>query len=103
RELLGELLLALRRPAAALTAFEASQQRAPERFRGLYGAAQAAAQSNDIAQAKRYSLLYLLSAPLTIPLGYCHINSFRRASSGGEAMARRRKEDRRASLASRGI
>jgi hypothetical protein len=39
RELLGELLLTLRRPAAALTAFEAFQQRAPERFRSLYGAA----------------------------------------------------------------
>ena len=45
----------------------------------------------------------LLSAPLTIPLVYCHVNSFRRTSSGGEAMTRRRKEDRRAGLASRGI
>jgi tetratricopeptide (TPR) repeat protein len=54
RELLGELLLALQRPAEALTAFEASQQRAPERFRSLYGSAQAAVHSNDIAQAKRY-------------------------------------------------
>jgi hypothetical protein len=35
--------------------------------------------------------LDLLSAPLTIPLVYCHINSFRRASGCGEAMARRRK------------
>src|SRR3989442_14988635 len=35
--------------------------------------------------------LDLLSAPLTIPLVCCHINSFRRASSCGEAMARRRK------------
>ena len=33
----------------------------------------------------------LLSAPLTIPLGCCHINRFRRASRCGEAMARRRK------------
>jgi DNA-binding response OmpR family regulator len=47
--------------------------------------------------------LDLLSAPLKIPLVYCHINRFRRASSCGEAMARRRKEDRRAGLASRGI
>jgi len=54
RELLGELLLELRRPAEALTEFEASQRREPERFRGIYGAAQAAAQSGDIAQAKRY-------------------------------------------------
>jgi hypothetical protein len=47
--------------------------------------------------------LYLLSALLTIPLGCCHINKFRRASKCGAAMARRRKEDRRAAIASRGI
>jgi hypothetical protein len=49
------------------------------------------------------SALYLLSAPLTIPLVCCHIKSFRRASSCGEAMARRRKEERRAGIASRGM
>jgi tetratricopeptide (TPR) repeat protein len=54
RELLGEMLLELKRPADALKEFEASQVREPERFRGLYGAAQAAAQSGDSAKAKRY-------------------------------------------------
>ncbi|HYB42176.1 MAG TPA: hypothetical protein VEL75_10430 [Candidatus Methylomirabilis sp.] len=54
RELLGELLLELKRPAEALQAFEASQMREPDRFRGLYGAAQAAAQSGDGAKARRY-------------------------------------------------
>src|SRR5262252_2505151 len=49
------------------------------------------------------SIIDLLSAPLTIPLVCCHINNFRRASSGSEAMARRRKEERRAGLASRGM
>jgi hypothetical protein len=48
-------------------------------------------------------VLYLLSAPLTMPLVCRHIKSFRRASSGGEAMARRRKEERRAGIASRGM
>src|SRR5215813_14995127 len=48
-------------------------------------------------------LLYLLSAPLTIPLVCCYINHFRRAASCSEAMARRRKEERRAGLASRGM
>src|SRR5207248_4344130 len=47
--------------------------------------------------------LHLLSAPLTIPLICCQINSFRRASSCGEAMAKRRKEDGRAGTASRGM
>lgn len=54
RELLGELLLALKRPADALKEFEASQVREPDRFRGVFGAAQAVAQSGDRATAKRY-------------------------------------------------
>jgi tetratricopeptide (TPR) repeat protein len=54
RELLGEMLLELKRPADALKEFEASQIREPERFRGYYGAAQAAAQSGDKTKAKRY-------------------------------------------------
>jgi hypothetical protein len=48
-------------------------------------------------------LLDLLPAPLTVPLVCCPIKSFRRASSGGEAMARRRKEDWRTGLAARGM
>ena len=54
RELLGEMLLALKRPAEALKEFEASHVREPERFRGYYGAGEAAAQSGDTAKAKRY-------------------------------------------------
>jgi tetratricopeptide (TPR) repeat protein len=42
REMLGELLLELDQPAAALSAFEQSQQADPNRFRNLYGAARAA-------------------------------------------------------------
>src|SRR5215813_13706251 len=45
----------------------------------------------------------LLSAPLTIPLVCCHIKHFRRAVRCGEAMARRRKEEQWAGLASRGM
>jgi tetratricopeptide (TPR) repeat protein len=54
RELLGEMLLELKRPVEALKEFEASHAREPERLRGYYGAAQAAAQSGDQAKAKRY-------------------------------------------------
>ena len=54
RELLGEMLLELKRPADALKEFEASHVREPERFRGYVGAVQAAAQSGDKAKAKRY-------------------------------------------------
>jgi len=49
-----ELLLELKRPAEALSEFETSERREPDRFRGIYGAALAAAQSGDIAKAKRY-------------------------------------------------
>jgi tetratricopeptide (TPR) repeat protein len=54
RELLGEMLLELKHPADALQEFESSHTREPDRFRGLYGAAQAAAQSGDKAKAKQY-------------------------------------------------
>lgn len=54
RELLGDMLLELKRPAEALKEFEASAQREPIRFRGLAGAAQAAAQAGDPAKAREY-------------------------------------------------
>ena len=54
RELLGELLLAVKQPERALQAFEQSFKSAPNRFRGFYGAAKAAEQLGDRAQARRY-------------------------------------------------
>jgi tetratricopeptide (TPR) repeat protein len=54
RELLGEMLLELKRPTEALKEFETSQTREPNRFHGFAGAAQAAAQSGDASKAKQY-------------------------------------------------
>jgi tetratricopeptide (TPR) repeat protein len=54
RELLGDMLMELKRPAEALTEYEASQQREPNRYRGLYGAGQAAAQSGNRDKARHY-------------------------------------------------
>ncbi|MBV8600030.1 MAG: hypothetical protein JO359_00550 [Candidatus Eremiobacteraeota bacterium] len=54
RELLGDLLLALDRPADALREYEMSQIREPNRFRGLNGSAMAAARAGDRAKAKGY-------------------------------------------------
>jgi len=54
RELFGEMLLEVRQPAEALKAFEASAQREPNHFRGVYGAAQAAALSDDRDKARIY-------------------------------------------------
>ena len=54
RELLGDMLLEMKRPAEALKEFEASEKHDPNRFRGISGAARAAAESGDNAKAKRY-------------------------------------------------
>lgn len=63
RELLGELLLDLGRPAEALREFEASQLREPNRLRGYYGVARAAELSGDLAKAKlQYTQLVTLTA-----------------------------------------
>ena len=53
RELLGEMLMALKQPAAALAEFERSQVREPNRFRSLAGAALAADAAGDRAKARR--------------------------------------------------
>jgi tetratricopeptide (TPR) repeat protein len=54
RELLGDMLLELDQPAEALRAFESSARREPNRLRGLYGAATAAARAGDREKARRY-------------------------------------------------
>ena len=54
RELYGDMLMAANRPADALVAYEQSQTREPNRYRGLYGAAQAAAQSGNREKARMY-------------------------------------------------
>jgi tetratricopeptide (TPR) repeat protein len=54
RELLGEMLLEMNQAAEALQAFETSDKRDPNRFRGIYGAAKAAALAGDQAKAKSY-------------------------------------------------
>jgi tetratricopeptide (TPR) repeat protein len=54
REQLGELLLELKQPAAALLEFETSLRNAPNRFNGLYGAARAANLAEDRKRARNY-------------------------------------------------
>src|SRR5207244_2910365 len=63
RELLGEMLLTLDRPAPALIEFERSLQRDPNRFRAVYGAARAAEAAGNSAVAKgHYARLQSLTA-----------------------------------------
>lgn len=52
--MLGDLLLEVREPQAALREFEASLRNAPNRFNSLYGAARAAALSGDQEKAKAF-------------------------------------------------
>jgi hypothetical protein len=54
RELLGELLLEVNQPAAALVEFEASLQRVPNRFHSFYGAAGAAELAGDPEKARGF-------------------------------------------------
>ncbi len=54
REQLGNLLLATGKPKEAQREFEAALKIYPGRFRGLYGAAQAAEQASDNETASRY-------------------------------------------------
>src|SRR5439155_638277 len=54
REQLGSLLLEMGQPKEAQREFEAALKIYPGRFRGLYGAAQAAEQTGDNENASRY-------------------------------------------------
>jgi tetratricopeptide (TPR) repeat protein len=54
RELLGETLLELERPAAALAEFERTLDASPNRFRSLYGAARAAELAGEPERAREY-------------------------------------------------
>jgi hypothetical protein len=54
RELLGEMLMELKRPAEALKEFEATMKKEPNRFAGLYGAARAARAAGDSQKARTY-------------------------------------------------
>jgi tetratricopeptide (TPR) repeat protein len=54
RELLGDLLLEQQQPGPALTAYETSLESAPNRLRGLYGAAKAAEAARQPEKATAY-------------------------------------------------
>jgi hypothetical protein len=54
REMLGDMLLEMRRPAEALAAYETSLGQAPNRFDSIYGAARAAGLAGDTAKASSY-------------------------------------------------
>ena len=63
RELLGDLLLELNKPADALREFESTLVEEPNRFRSLYGAGRAAERAGDASRARTFytSLVNLCS------------------------------------------
>jgi tetratricopeptide (TPR) repeat protein len=64
RELLGDLLMELGRPAEALLQYEAAITREPNRFRGLYGAGLAAERTGDRARASgHFETLVTITSP----------------------------------------
>jgi tetratricopeptide (TPR) repeat protein len=54
RELLGDLLLEAKQPAAALAEYERALKNTPNRYRGLYGAARAASAAGNRERAATY-------------------------------------------------
>jgi tetratricopeptide (TPR) repeat protein len=64
RELLGDMLMELGRPADALVQYEASIAKEPNRFRGLYGAGLAAERAGDQARARaHFETLVVIASP----------------------------------------
>jgi tetratricopeptide (TPR) repeat protein len=67
RELLGEFLLTVGKPAEALAAFESTLERSPNRFNALYGAATAAQTAGQREKARHYfQALVTMSDPLSL-------------------------------------
>jgi hypothetical protein len=68
RELLGDMLMELRRPGEALAEYRATLEKEPNRFRALNGARRAATLAGDRAAAARYaSALRTLTAKADVP------------------------------------
>jgi tetratricopeptide (TPR) repeat protein len=54
REMLGDMLLEMKRPTEALVEYKAALVESPNRFDSLYGAAQAAQLAGNATEAKEY-------------------------------------------------
>ena len=79
RELLGEMLLDMNRPAEALTAFVETTKKEPNRFRGLYGAARAAELAGDVATARSYYSTLLKICARADPAGRPELEQARKS------------------------
>ena len=82
RELLGDMLLELNQPAKALSEYEATLKREPNRFWSVYGVARAAQLAGDSAKASRtYSQLVKICRRADQP-GRSELAQARKAAAG---------------------
>ena len=82
RELLGEMLLELKQPAAALTEFERTLKIEPRRFRSVAGAARAATAAGNRAAARTYYAQLVKIAERGDKPGRAELVAARRIASG---------------------
>ncbi len=85
RELLGEMLFQLHQPAAALTEFEATLKKEPNRFRATVDAARAAAAAGDRQKASDYYTRLLDIAKAGDQPGRAELIEARRALAPGSS------------------
>jgi hypothetical protein len=83
RELLGEMLLELKRPKDALAAFQQTMGKEPNRFRALAGAARAASEAGDRAAARKYADGLLAFCKRADAPGRPELETARRLSASG--------------------
>jgi hypothetical protein len=81
RELLGEMLLEVKQPAAALKEFQATLKKEPNRFRAVYGAAKASALSGDQTSAARYYRDLIALCPRADKPERAELNEARKATA----------------------
>jgi tetratricopeptide (TPR) repeat protein len=85
REMLADLLLELKRPSAALKAYDAALQKSPNRFDSLYGAGHAAQLAGDSAKARAYFVkLTEISAPAADRVELSEAKSFLTTAANGK-------------------
>ena len=85
REMLGDLLLELKRPADAFTEYQAALKKSPNRFDSLYGAGHAAQLAGESANARAYfAKLTEISAPAADRAELSEAKSFLTTASNGK-------------------
>ena len=85
REMLGDLLLELKRPADAFTEYQAALKESPNRFDSLYGAGHAAQLAGNSANARAYfAKLTEISAPAADRAELSEAKSFLTTASNGK-------------------